>query len=71
MKINVFVLKDQQSLCTTYLRGYNPYTRDDEWTGVIKRAMFFFEQDVAQNQADNLAMKGMDYWEVVKVEIDV
>lgn len=71
MKINVFVLKDQKSSGDVYLRGYNPYTRDDEWTGVIKRAMFFFEQDVAQNQATNLALKGMDYWEVVQVEVDV
>lgn len=70
MKINVFVLKDQKSSGDVYLRGYNPYTRDDEWTGVLKRAIFFFEQDVAQNQATNLAMKGMDYWEVVQVEID-
>lgn len=71
MKISVFVLKDQKSSGDVYLRGYNPYTREDEWTGVIKRAMFFFEQDVAQNQATNLALKGMDYWEVFQVEIDV
>lgn len=71
MKINVFVLKDQKSSDDVYLRGYNPYTRDDEWTGVVKRAMFFFEHDVAENQATNLALKGMDYWEVVQVEIDV
>lgn len=71
MKIKVFVLKDQKSSGDVYLRGYNPYTREDEWTGVVKRAMFFFEQDVAENQSTNLALKGMDYWEVVRVEIDV
>lgn len=71
MKIKVFVLKDEKSSGDVYLRGYNPYTRDDEWSGVIKRAMFFFEQDVAENQATNLALKGMDYWEVVQVEIDL
>lgn len=71
MKIKVFVLKDEHSTGCIYLRGYNPYTREDEYTGVIKRAMLFFEQDVAENQATNLALKGMDYWEVVQVEIDV
>lgn len=71
MKVKCYVLKDTNSLGDVYLRGYNPYTKDDEWTGVVKRAMIFFEQDVAQNQAYNLALKGMDYWEVVQVEVEV
>ncbi len=71
MKVKCYVLKDTKSTGDVYLRGYNPYTRDDEWTGVVKRAMFFFEQDVAQNQATNLALKGMDCWEVVQVEVEV
>ncbi len=69
--IKIYVLKDEKSSGDVYLRGYNPYTKDDEWTGVVDRAMIFFHQDVAENQASNLAMKGMDCWEVVQVEVEV
>ncbi len=69
--IKVYVLKDEKSTGDVYLRGYNPYTKDDEWTGVVDRAMIFFHQDAAENQASNLAMKGMDYWVVCEKTLEV
>ncbi len=65
----VYVLKDKKSSGEVYFKEYNPYTKEDCWTGVLNRACFWLDYQCAYDQASSLGMKGMDYWEVVVVEV--
>lgn len=67
--MKTFVLKDAKSTGNVYFRFFNGYTKEDEWTGVLDRAAFWLHRDVAQDQVHALSMKGMDYWQVVEVDI--
>lgn len=67
--MKAFVLKDAKSTGNVYFRFFNVYTKEDEWTGVLDRATFWLHRDVAQDQVHALSMKGMDYWQVVEVDI--
>jgi hypothetical protein len=66
--MKIFVLVDSNCSGTVYFKGYNPYTKELQWTGVQDRACFWKARDCAEEQALDLNMKMYSSdWTVLEV----
>lgn len=62
--MKIYYLKDSESSGNVYYKGYNHYTKQIEWTGVIERAAFWLVRECAIEQQINISINHGEYWEV-------